>query len=53
MCDDHPEFLFPSLGLHPIQGSYAVPEDSSACSISAFNQYKVQQPYEDVRKANI
>jgi hypothetical protein len=45
MCDDHPDFLFPALGLHPIQGSYAIPEESSPCSVSEYNKFKVRQAF--------
>lgn len=45
MCNDHPDFLFPALGLHPIQGSYSIPEDSSACSLSEYIKFKVPKTF--------
>ena len=38
LAEKFPDFLFPALGLHPIQGSYGVPEESSACSPQYFSQ---------------
>ena len=39
LADKFSDFLFPALGFHPIQGSYAVPEESSACSKKHFDEH--------------
>lgn len=38
LAEKHPHFIFPALGLHPIQGSYSSPEESAACTLDDFEK---------------
>ena len=37
ICDEFPDFLYPALGLHPIQGSYSIPENTQPASLDHYN----------------
>ena len=40
LAERYPDFLYPALGLHPIQGSYSVPEESSPCDLELVQDAK-------------